>query len=352
MPFYLTSLVDAKLPQRQRRPIGWDRVTGYSLIRPNGSDAPVICWMDRDVLDPGVVLIGQDKDEALSSSASKALADFINDGRTWPATLGAAIADTMIRSADGSAKLATTKDGMQEVLLGPNLLSSKQVSAPRKASVQFTDNFNRTAGNLNGSTFSGGGNTWVENANTTLVTNGTQATVPAGPGASAVAAATTTVDLDTADMIVQADVVSQTQVSGYTNAGVLARGSGVDSAGANHGYACGIENSGGNLNMFFFDYSDQVAFSSLAVGVATGTIKFVLNGSSLQGYLNGVLKISGTDSTSSTKRGGITGYVDGTSDSLVWDNFVIQDLGFGAGRTTKNTRAAPLGVNVGMGWRM
>lgn len=70
----------------------------------------------------------------------------------------------------------------------------------------------------------------------------------------------------------------------------------------------------------------------------------------LTAYQNGVSRITGNDSAGSANtKHGFDDYRAG-ANSLQFDDLSITAAAAG-GRTTKNTRSAPLGVEIGMDWR-
>jgi hypothetical protein len=79
------------------------------------------------------------------------------------------------------------------------------------------------------------------------------------------------------------------------------------------------------------------------------TIKLETDGSNITRYRNGASQDATTDAAiTGNLRCGFMCYA---ADAIQADSFEAADLAAG-GRTTKNTRAWPLGMEIGMGWRM
>lgn len=90
-------------------------------------------------------------------------------------------------------------------------------------------------------------------------------------------------------------------------------------------------------------FSTLQTLPSMAVG---DTIKLTVEGSTLKVYKNGSQTgTNQTDATFSTGNPGLWGWTGAMDD---WEG---GNMG-AAGRTTKNTRAFPLGSEIGMGWRL
>ena len=86
---------------------------------------------------------------------------------------------------------------------------------------------------------------------------------------------------------------------------------------------------------------------------ASGTIKVTIDGSTMTIDI-GAYNSSGTDGTpelTAVLTGGVSLFSQGGVGQATADNHTIADV-VAAGRTTRNTRAFPLGTEIGMGWVM
>lgn len=107
------------------------------------------------------------------------------------------------------------------------------------------------------------------------------------------------------------------------------------------------------------DASGSLTFNQLGATITTpdpaqtNTLKLESSGSSHTMYQNGSsLRAADTDATYTGGQPGFAVRAPSTPASFEVDDWEADDLGGGGGRTTKNTRAFPLGTEVGMNWRM
>lgn len=91
--------------------------------------------------------------------------------------------------------------------------------------------------------------------------------------------------------------------------------------------------------------------SDFAAAANNDILRLDINGSTLTYFKNGVSQGTRSDATLSGGQPGFAVYgASAVTDSQV-DDWSADD-GAAGGRTTKNTRAWPLGVDVGMAWRL
>jgi hypothetical protein len=132
--------------------------------------------------------------------------------------------------------------------------------------------------------------------------------------------------------------------SGGTGTGTLldlANGSQADGALNTAQTAPSITTTGTD-RMLVFGYGNFSGTNMTAAAGAATNLRGSLGGCALVDALRAAAGATGTSNPSS----GV-----GTDDYVGIHAAIISDTG-GAGKVTKNTRSHPLGVNIGMGWRM
>lgn len=139
--------------------------------------------------------------------------------------------------------------------------------------------------------------------------------------------------------------------------GVCARLSGA-SIGAANGYLAVINSTdaavslGGTIQCSFYKVSagsfTQIGTDFGVTISANDVIRLEVQGTTLRLKVNGVQR--GTDTDASIASGNPGLYFAGSSTASIWDAFAAGDFS-GGGRTTKNTRSNPLGVEIGMNWQ-
>ena len=347
MPYYLTDLVDTGL--FRFKPRGWNLSPNWSILKLD--KAKVVMWSETPIALPGVFLLANDANARINAAIKAEFASIRGDGETIQDRFGDALADLVMRPPDARWKpLRSSRDGIYRLRMGTQLVwSALDPAGPRRASKQAVDNFNRGAANLNGSTSSDSQFTWTETRGTAWTGNGTQATIT---GVDDMNSAQTSFVLDTDDMDVQMDVVTLSGAAGVW-VGAISRGNGNAFGGAGAGYIGIFENNPDNFGTLY-DLEASTSIAQAAINEAAGTIlKMTVNGSSFELFQDGVSKVTGTDTSwTGVNRAGIVFGPNDIGDVGTIDNFLMQDVGFGGGRTTKNTRSWTHGVNVGMGHRM
>lgn len=117
-----------------------------------------------------------------------------------------------------------------------------------------------------------------------------------------------------------------------------------------YSWATASEDANGYLIKFVTGTQTNLVNNAVGSRVDGTLAKIEVDGSALKGYYGGVEKSSTTDTAiTGNLRCGLNQFRG--SSTGAFDSFEAADLAAG-GRTTKNTRSWPLGVNVGMGWRM
>jgi len=333
MPFYLTDLVARPSgPPGGKVPRGFDQSSHWSILK---LDAKVIgdrvlMWSADPISGAGIVQIADDASESIVLSVRVALANVRGDGRQIPDRFGDVLGELMMFPAGGRWNaLRSMTDGVYRVKMGPHLIwSAPDPAGPRKASKQAQDNFNRADGNLDGSTSSDGQFTWTETSNTSLtVTSNMARSTNTDTNATAQASFV----LDTDDMDVQMEVVTQTRISTASSVDAVARGTGVEGVGGG-GYTGYLFDNNGTLLGGIYDKPNSISLAQASVAAVTGTLKFTVNGSSLEVFRNGSSITSVTDTQyTGVNKGGLGTYASGVSDVQEIDNFLIQDVGFVAG---------------------
>lgn len=183
----------------------------------------------------------------------------------------------------------------------------------------FTDSFNGADANLAGDL------TWTEFTGTNWTRTSNVARAASSTASAAEARAEH--DTDTDDQSVQADQTYNYTAAGQVRCSVLAR---KDATGTRTYYGYGVQRDAG-VDTYRIIHRVAGSPTTLADSAATTssgtTIKLVVDGTSLSGYVNGALVVGPvTDGTiSGNTRAGIVYVGAGGSDLCTLDNLVIQD---------------------------
>jgi hypothetical protein len=362
MPFYY--LTDVKVPTREApagrqewarawRPLGWDSQTADHqskwILLSKTTDHAII-RLENSVSNADLHLLAEDKAERIGSATIARLESLVGNDRTIAAgsfgdVIGAILRDPPADGRLGSALRPNRRRGVYEVRFGSDVIYTASGPIRERATVTLTDNFNRTAADLDGSTASGGG-TWDELDGTSLSTDGT--TVGLGANVFFNTAWITT-DHDTDDQFAQMDLTNLTAGSGTGAAGVGVR---IEGASGNDGYACEVTSTGA-VRLYRWDTDADLDTGLVTLGLPD-TIYLEFDGSAYEVQFNGAL-ITGMSGTNTLFTGHlrtvITFYTAASGSAARGDNFQSSDIA-AVGRTVLNTRSNPLGLAVGMGWRM
>jgi hypothetical protein len=334
-----------------RRPFGWDVAPNTYILLPGvlGGEDGALVWFETDVADDRVTKIADGAEERLSVTARQVMGGRLTD-RTIPAagSFQSLVVDMLRdrRSQRWHNLLPSHKNARYEIWLGPggpgkNLFWS-EAATRTKHSVTYTDNFNRSDGNLDGSTFSGGTATWSETGGTAYAITSNTATATNIPdNVEQVARASAEVDSD--DMFAQFTGVTFTSNHSYLNMAPIAR----MHASLRNGYMALVENSTGTHTRILFTQGGEAVLGSSAGNSSTSTVRVECDGSSIS-YLVGGSTIIGpvTDSSETSgvgyRKAGMSAYSAGgaTSDIAV-DDFSYGDLV--AGATVKTLAAMGVG---------
>ena len=330
--FYITDLVDTGTPWRFK-PRGWDQSSHWSILKLD--KVKVLMWSSDPISITGVNKIGEFSGEGISQVAASGLSALRNDAYPIATTLGETLFNLLMVPPDARwPALRSMRDGVFRVKMGNQLVwSVPDPLGPRGASKQAQDNFNRADANLDGSTSSDGQFTWTETAGTGWTVASNQAT--SSVVGAVLTSAQAVFDLDTDDMDVLVDVITNTSTGGadFTSPGVFARGNGASFGGAGAGFAASLRNTNEVFTGQLYDLTDNVELSIASMAGGTGAVKFTVDGSNLEMFRNGVSVTTATDTSHvGVVRGGMHSYIDATTGTVTVDNFLIQDVGFGGER--------------------
>lgn len=190
------------------------------------------------------------------------------------------------------------------------------------------DNFNRADSDILGTMSDG--HSWTEPAGGDIDIVSNQA--KAGPGDGNNLAVVTETHTET-DYYVQADIIS----ASAADPGVVGRYS-----DTNNFYVLRLDSA--TLQLYKRLPAGWTLLGSYTSTVGAHSIKLEINGSSLKGYLDGVLRIDVTDTSHTSGKPGIRSYY-GTNP--IWDNF-IADLLTVAGPTYPQLERGRRGIGRGV----
>lgn len=293
MGYALVPLVRVAGRKRGRRPFGYDQTAHNFLVLDPGdktqaSSGLCLAWLQNDIADARVIKIADVADEALSVAARTALTQRLGDrgfdGRAFNLQMA-----NLLKTPTGLPlqPLRPRATGEYVIWLGPggrgqNRFYTTRV-VPERHSKYFADTFNRANASLNGSTMANGASTW-SNPDTgwNIVSN--QATGTGMPTDTFYLALSNT-DGDTDSQFARAALVTFTRPSGdFLQCGV---------------WACANALPSGYAFQVYVDDTNTPARSILAVdgdfdlavdGVSTtsGVLMIVRDGSSVEGFVDGV----------------------------------------------------------------
>jgi len=261
-------------------------------------------------------------------------------------------------------RLGIGRDGWQRIWWGPgapgaNLLWSRDTgrrSGPHSKDIQ--DTFNRADSAISGSTSSDTQFTWSlaqgSSARWNVVSN--QA-VSTRTGSDIFTVGLPSLAMDTTAHYGQLDLVALTWISTIIAVEIAVRIRYGTNAAGDEGYSFQLNRTGASSGgRLVYDWMTGSPLSGASDSTLTtsGTIKLSFDADNAYiASIGGTPLFTGTDTTYTTYTNVCPcTYVSGSnSASVTIDNFRAADLVAG-GRTTKNTRAWPLGTEIGMGWRM
>lgn len=338
MPYYLSPIEKTDIQYS----------TGKFIRRPRLSDivgANWVClndhallWLPMSVGDPLLTEIVANKTDKPAAAKITALEIFLGD-RTisinW--TLIDILKDVLLnpKAQKWAALQPSFARQRQEIWLGPpeDKVFWSQAQAVTKKSKQYSDNFNRSAANLDGSAFSdGSGVQWSEviGAVWTGANNRAEANdLPTWTDEIAIA----NTDLDTDSMLAQANLVVWTRAAdSYLNTAIYAKTN--ISASSGYIFFLAVDQSNVASRNLYAMYSD-VMLASDAVLTTSGIICVVVDGSSISAKVDGTTVLgpvthSGEPGGAGNRRCGIGGFggVVSTND-IAFDDFMCQDMSFG-----------------------
>lgn len=330
MPYCLVPLVQTNqggLPSR--RPLGWDEsALNFILL---GDRALV--YLEDDVASVRSMKLAEDKAEVLGGAARGLLAQRISDRAIGAAPLAAMVVDLLrVPGANPWRALRPShRRGRYEIWLGPggrgnNLLWAEAV--PRTPhSVTYIDSFDRSDGDIDGSTFSGGTAQWDENSGTAWQIVSNQAhclNIPDGTLPSAIA----TVDVDSDDMFAQATGALWVHNHDYTYMDVSAR---MNTTYTN-GYVAMVAQQAGTFYRELRIHNSTLLDGDSGVNSTGAVIRLECDGSSISYLVDDVVVLGPvTDASQSSgagnRRAGMRSYSAGGNTSDVgWDDFSYGDL--------------------------
>jgi hypothetical protein len=324
MPYYLTEVVQAGPRSKVVRGAEEPGANWILLDRDR-----VLLWLPSPVTETArLQKFADDADEQIAVAGRSIMGTFA--GRTLAnKTIRQTIVD-LLRTPEESRWGALSKPSkvrqQYEIWLGPggagrNLFwSQPAIIGPN--SKTFVDNFNRTAGDLDGSTSSDGNFTWDEIDGTTWTTNGTQADFSPGfieTFATAQAAA----DLDTDDHYSQTVLSGWTRVDSTLVATVIVRFSG------GGGYSFDVEQNASGFKRVVKRYDNDAPVVQDTTSTTSGTLRLEADGNSLTAKVDGGVALGPSTNTQFTGqlRCGIGGYVGlHNGNSFQFDDYECGDL--------------------------
>ena len=356
MPFYYT---DVQVPTRDAPPgrqawarawcpPGWDSQVSAAdakwILLARATPAALV-WLRTPYTHPDLRLLADDKAERLSGATRVRLGNIVTD-RTIDGTKS--FADTianffMVPTPNpdgpwGQPLRPHMGRGRYEIRLGPpedTLFWSAPGPLRTTHTVTLTDNFNR-AGNLDGSTASGGG-TWdlLEGDNWATVTLCTQSSV-----ILSFHTAWITTNFDTDDHYAQLDMVTM------SGAGTQAIGVGVRIQGASGTQGYGLEvDEGGAARLYRWDTDANLDTGTVTLSLPD-TLYLSFDGSAYDCRFNGttITGMSGTNTLfTGHLRACISGYSSSNSTVVAIDNYAAADLAAPPAATTKTLAALGVG---------
>jgi hypothetical protein len=313
MPYYLSEIVQAGPRRKVVR--GAEEPGANWIVRDRGR---AILWVPSPVTEQTLLRKFADDAGETMAVASRTLLSNFSDKVLPSRTVRQTIVDLLRFPEAGRSKPLSRPSKQRrryEIWLGPggrgkNLLWSApaQIGPSTKT---FVDNFNRTAGNLDGSTSSDANFTWDEIDGTGWVTNGTQAAL--GTGITEFATAQAAANLDTSDNYSQVVLSDWTLVLNTLSAGVVCR----FSASSGYSFETITQIAVGATRILKY-YVDDTPLDSDTTVTQAGTLYVEADGSSISA--------SADTEYPTGLRCGIVGFSAHASNSFRFDNYECGDI--------------------------
>lgn len=322
--------------------LGFDVEAGWNGVRLSRTRALV--WHPTVTLtDPRAIVLADDGLDVLSAARRTRIAALHPD-RTFKAgtRLRDAIADLLRRPVPGGfPALLPHRAGRYEILCGPGAVGANRLweeatepDGPHSQDIQ--DNFNRSNGNVAGSTSSDSQFTWS-------LAQGTGSTIQIASnqlkslraGSDAYNVLVPSLNMDTVNHYGQIDLVSKTESGSdwAVSSEIAVRIRNGDGAGGDEGYAFNVFRNTAGFDRNVYDWvGSPLPGATDTTNTTSGTMYLEFNGSSYVAKINGATIFSGTDAAYSTyKKVAIAHYVAASDNpNVIVDNYRAADLSAGA----------------------
>ena len=318
MPYYLAPSAPLRgmTGTPDRWPVGADwGVDGNWIWLEKGPDGLALLWLATPDPDPALKKLADDADEVLTGPVRTSLSDLIGDRVVLPGARLRQVVTNMLRVPPISGRWKGLRPSRQrqryEIWFGPGgrgkNLWFEEPTIVGPASKSIEDNFNRANGNLDASTSSDGQFVWDEQNGTEweILSNQAQGVnIPDGDFSRALA----DFSLDTDDEFVEADYSIFTINAGTLLLYLFLR---LDTLGAGptSGYHMQVgESPPGTPGHAIKDWPTfEILATDASAGHTTGVLRFTMDGTTLEGFTDGVSFIGpvtdGTPYTGSRKTG-------------------------------------------------